>query len=762
MKVLIIGSGGREHALAWKLSQSPRLEKLWIAPGNPGTAEFGTNVPISVENASAIVTFCLQEHIDLVVVGPEAALMAGVTDLLTSHAIPVFGPSLAAAQIETSKSFSKQFMLRHGIPTPHFASFRDIREALAYLDQVETPIVIKASGLAAGKGVILPESKDQAQQCLHDMLVKGTFGPAGNEVLIEERVSGEEITLMAFCDGVDFQVMPPAQDHKRLLDGDLGPNTGGMGAYAPAPVCTPEMTRMIGKTVLQPALDGLRSEGIPFIGVLYAGLILTNRGIQVLEFNARFGDPEAQVVLPLLQTDLMDIMLACTTQTLSQLNMKWKPCFTTCVVLASPGYPAGTSPAIPITLPENEPDETIIFQAGTQRQNGGLVAYGGRVLGITGIGPDLSTASARSYQFIDQIHFPGAQFRRDIASRAMKSQSAYARAGVNIDTGTKAVEMIRAAVQSTYTARVLSDVGSFGGLFSAIDIQSMQDPVLVASTDGVGTKVKLASRLGCYRGIGVDIVNHCINDILVQGARPLFFLDYFATANLQPEILSEIVEGMSAACREAGCSLIGGETAEMPGVYLQGEFDVAGTIVGCVERNQILPRSGIFAGDCLVGLRSNGAHTNGYSLLRQLFADVNLDECLPGEDRSLAEMLLAPHRSYFPSLWPLLHNHPGLIKGLVHITGGGFFENIPRILPAGLGAIIQSQSWPVAPLFAFAQEIGSISSEEMYRVFNMGIGMVIVVAPEKVSLLKSLIAEETWLIGEIVSDDRRKVTLIPC
>jgi phosphoribosylaminoimidazole synthetase len=333
------------------------------------------------------------------------------------------------------------------------------------------------------------------------------------------------------------------------------------------------------------------------------------------------------------------------------------------------------------------------------------------------------------------------------------TKSDYAASGVDIDAGNKAVELMKAAVKSTYGPAVLAGIGSFGGLFEATSLKKMHNPVLVASTDGVGTKVKLAASAGRYRSIGHDIVNHCINDILVQGGRPLFFLDYFATSKVIPEIVAEVVGGISEACREAGCALIGGETAEMPGVYVEGEFDLAGTIIGALERESILPRPDIHPGDILIGIRSSGPHTNGYSLIRKIFEDVSLDTVYPEIGITLADALLAPHRSYFPLLYPVLPN----VKALAHLTGGGFIENIPRVLPEGVSIEIKKDSWPVPPLFSLIQQKGEIPTEEMYRVFNMGIGIVAIVSKEEVAMVQKAISEQTFIIGEVVSGNRRVI-----
>jgi phosphoribosylformylglycinamidine cyclo-ligase len=333
------------------------------------------------------------------------------------------------------------------------------------------------------------------------------------------------------------------------------------------------------------------------------------------------------------------------------------------------------------------------------------------------------------------------------------TSDAYISAGVSIDAGNRAIELMKDAVRATYNDSVLAGIGSFGGLFDVSAFKKMDHPVLVASTDGVGTKVKLAASVGRYRGIGHDIVNHCINDILVQGAKPLFFMDYFATSKLNPEHAAEIVLGIAEACKEAGMVLLAGETAEMPGVYREGEFDVAGTIVGILEREAVLPRPNLLAGDLILGLPSSGPHTNGYSLIRKVFEGEPLETVMPELGCSLADALLAPHRSYYSILYSLL---PG-IKALAHITGGGFIENIPRVLPENLSAVVHLNSWQVPPLWTVIQQKGNISMEEMYRVFNMGIGMVAIVDKAIVADFQSSISESTFVIGELVKGERNVV-----
>ena len=421
MNVLIIGSGGREHALAWKTAQSPRLTKLFIAPGNPGTVTCGENVPLDFNDHPAVVHFCKEQKIDLVIVGPETPLAAGLVDSLSAGGIRAFGPGQAAAQIEASKSFSKNFMVRHHIPTARFATFTQLDKALDHLRSIDYPVVIKASGLAAGKGVILPGTFAEAQSTLESILIDRAFGDAGYEVVIEERLSGPEVSLMAFTDGRSIKPMLPAQDHKRLLDGDEGPNTGGMGAYAPAPVFTPEMLNEAVATILQPAVDGMRLEGHPFVGVLYAGLILTEKGLSVLEFNCRFGDPETQAVLPLLETDLLDIAEACVNGTLTDLDIRWKNGAAVCVVLAGRGYPEQAEVGREVKVGPL-PEAVICFHAGTKLDHERVVTSGGRVFGLTAWSRDIASAIKMAYTNIDRVSFEGMNYRADIGRRALKGE----------------------------------------------------------------------------------------------------------------------------------------------------------------------------------------------------------------------------------------------------------------------------------------------------------------------------------------------------
>ncbi len=424
MDVLVVGSGGREHALGWKLRQSPRCGRLLAAPGNPGLAAVGTCLPIGADDADALVQLAMEERVGLVVVGPEAPLAAGLADRLRSAGIPVFGPSAAAARIESSKAFARDLMTRMGIPQPEYAVFTHGGEAQSYLVGLAargvTSVVVKASGLAAGKGAVVCETIAAAQQVTRAMLDEGAFGDAGREVVIEERLVGPEASLLVVTDG--YVVVPclPAQDYKRIGEEDTGPNTGGMGSYAPAPLVSGEVYAEALTTIVRPALRALAEAGTPFVGCLYAGLMLTAAGLKVIEFNCRFGDPETQAVLSLLDSDLLELLLAAAEGRLAASDTHWRPEKAVCVALVSAGYPGRYDTGMPITgLEEAQvlPGVTI-FHAGTRRaSDGALVTAGGRVLNVVGTGSSFACAMDRAYAAADCIRFAGKTLRRDIGLR---------------------------------------------------------------------------------------------------------------------------------------------------------------------------------------------------------------------------------------------------------------------------------------------------------------------------------------------------------
>jgi phosphoribosylamine--glycine ligase len=423
MNILVIGSGGREHALAWKAAQSPLADKVYVAPGNAGTALEAKleNVEIGVEAIDELVRFALSHDIGLTIVGPEAPLVMGITDTFTAAGLRCFGPSRMAAQLEGSKSFTKDFLARHKIPTANYRSFTEIEPAITYLQQVGAPIVIKADGLAAGKGVIVAMDLETAKTAVRDMLAGNAFGEAGHRVVIEEYLEGEEASFIVMADGKHVLPMATSQDHKRIGNGDTGPNTGGMGAYSPAPVVTEAVYRRIMNEVILPTIHGMASEGHPYSGFLYAGLMISADGTpKVIEYNCRFGDPETQPIMLRMRSDLVAHCLAATSQQLDREQTDWDPRAAVGVVLAAGGYPGSYAKGLPISgLPEPQCAVTKVFHAGTALQNDQIVSAGGRVLCATALGDSVGEAQQRAYELTRSIHWDGVYFRNDIAHRAI-------------------------------------------------------------------------------------------------------------------------------------------------------------------------------------------------------------------------------------------------------------------------------------------------------------------------------------------------------
>ena len=930
--VLLIGSGGREHAIAHRLMASSQVGKIFVGPGNGGTNSMGSkvvNVNVSSNDNNALLAFAQSHNINLVVVGPEQPLVNGITDAMASIGIPCFGPSAKAATIEASKAWSKDFMTRHDIRTARYQNFTDFAKAKAYIQSIEYRIVVKASGLAAGKGVLLPTSKEEAIQAIHHIMNDKSFGSAGDEVVIEEFLEGEELSLLAFTDGKIAVSMPCAQDHKRIFDNDLGPNTGGMGSYAPAPIGTPSIIKEC-MEMIQQTISGMSKEGNVYKGVLYTGFIITKDGPAVLEYNCRFGDPETQVLLPLLDSDLYEIMTACIWGNLTPPLVKWKNAYACTVVIASGGYPDKYATGDNINGLHNAsliPNATV-YHAGTLMKGNQVVTSGGRVLAVTGIENTLQKAVTKAYDGVRKIEFRGMQFRKDIAKKginaplrigvigstrgtslqpvidaimskklnatialvvsnkkdalildraskcniktkfigalnkdreeydaevthafevegvqlilmvgymrivsaaftehwanrcmnvhpsllpefaggmdlqvhsdviaAKKTTSGctvhyvtaevdggpivvqktcpvdtnetpeslkakvqplegiafieaitlfqnklinshetitYAQAGVDIDAGEALVEAIKPMCKATRRLGCDADLGGFGGLFDLSQAgYDASETILVSGTDGVGTKLKIAQSIGKHDTIGIDLVAMCVNDILVCGAEPLFFLDYYATGSLNVSEASQVVKGIAEGCLLSGSALIGGETAEMAGMYSKGEYDLAGFSVGAVKRSCILPKN-VCSGDILIGIKSSGVHSNGYSLVRKCVDKSGLkwDDISPFcPNETLGNSLLTPTRIYVKLLLPLIKD--GLLKGMAHITGGGLLDNLPRVLPDDVEANINlvECGWKLPPVFAWLQSIANLPINELLRTFNCGIGMVLVVDP---------------------------------
>ncbi len=420
MKVLVIGSGGREHALIWKLKQSPGITKLYCAPGNGGICGNVTCVPIPSNDVTALKRFAQAESMDLTVVGPEEPLTLGIADEFGKSGLPIFGPTARAAEIEGSKAFAKSLMKKYGIPTAEFEVFQDENSALRYVNLLDRPCVVKADGLAAGKGVIICDGKEDAAEAVRNMMGRKCFGLAAERLVIEERLQGEEISVFALTDGEDYVLLPAAQDHKRALDHDRGKNTGGMGSYAPVPHIPASLTETVERTVIQPVIRAMKSEGRTYQGVLYCGLMLTDHGPKVIEFNCRFGDPECQTLMPLIGNDLLELLTGVSRGNLKTVRMRFNPLSCVCVTLASGGYPDHYEKGKIITgIPEPLPPQTMIFHAGTQKTPEALITSGGRVLGVTSWAADLPAALRQAYELAGMIRFDGMHFRTDIGAKAI-------------------------------------------------------------------------------------------------------------------------------------------------------------------------------------------------------------------------------------------------------------------------------------------------------------------------------------------------------
>lgn len=662
-------------------------------------------------------------------------------------------------------------MARHHIPTAAFKTFvnSQYNDAVAYIKSnpfTSGRCVIKASGLAAGKGVLIPIDEAEALAALKSVMVDREFGDAGDEVVIEEYLEGPEISVLAFSDGYTIVPMPAAQDHKRIGEGDTGLNTGGMGAYAPAPVATAEVMDRVIKESLEPTLRGMRQDGYPFVGMLFTGFMITADGPKMLEYNVRFGDPETQALMLLLddETDLAEVMLACVERRLDSVKLGYREGFAVSVVAASEGYPGSYPKGVPITVGAT-PKGVEVFQAGTDIKDGQLVTAGGRVLAVAATAPTLRAAVDLAYEGLKAVEFKGKTIRRDIAYRALEGESktegtsaapkglTYAAAGVDVDAGNALVEAIKPVVKATRRPGANGEIGGFGGAF---DLKSagFRDPVLVSGTDGVGTKLRVALEHNKHDTVGIDLVAMSVNDLIVQGAEPLYFLDYYACSKLDVPVAADVVTGIATGCLGAGCALIGGETAEMPGMYHGDDYDLAGFAVGAVEREHMLPTTDMTAGDVLIGLPSSGAHSNGFSLIRKIISlnGLTFSDPAPWTEGTVGDALLTPTRLYIKPLLPGIREQ--LFKGMSHITGGGFTENIPRVFTAQpeLGVKINIKSWTLPPLFRWLMEAGNVAPLEMARTFNCGVGMVIIVGKEKAeAAIKSLKdnGEEPFVMGEV-------------
>ncbi|KAK4146364.1 phosphoribosylglycinamide synthetase [Dichotomopilus funicola] len=772
LRILLIGNGGREHALAWKLAQSPLVESIIAVPGNGGTAgvpKVVNSSAVAADDYPGLVELARKNAVNLVVPGPEAPLVDGVEGFFRDAGIPVFGPSKEAARMEGSKTFSKDFMKKHNIPTAAYENFSDFEAASRYIQSVNHNVVIKATGLAAGKGVLIPQTKEEALQGLKEIMQDKSFGSAGDEVVIEEFLVGDELSILSFCDGTTIKSLPAAQDHKRIGDGDTGLNTGGMGCYAPTQLATPQLIARVEREILQPTIDGMRKDGFPFRGCLFTGLMIAPDGTpKTLEYNVRFGDPETQTVLPLLESDLAKIMYACAGPVpyLEDIQIKVSSKFSTTVVVAAPGYPESYPKNIPMQVAD-APEGINIFHAGTKLSDGSLFTSGGRVIAATAQGNSLREAVDKAYEGVKLINFDRMYYRRDIAHRAFRAAEAasadgkltYAQSGVSIDAGNELVSRIKAAVATTRRPGADAIIGGFGGEVDLSAAGHPGAPIIVGAIDGVGTKLIIAQKMNKHDTVGIDLVAMNVNDLVVQGAEPFMFLDYYGCSRLDVSVATSFVEGVAKGCLAAGCALVGGETAEMPDLYTGDDYDAAGAAIGVMRAPQRLPRrDAMVEGDVLLGLASSGVHSNGFSLVRRIIASRGLqytDPCpwsTSSPPQTVGDALLTPTRIYVKPLLTALSNVPNAIKGMAHITGGGLTENIPRMLPPHLSGEVDIGSWDVPAVFNWLGQL--VEPAEMARAFNNGLGMVLAVdaarAEEVAAVLKKE-GETVWTVGRLVT-----------
>ncbi|NXK94266.1 PUR2 protein, partial [Formicarius rufipectus] len=764
-RVLVIGSGGREHALAWKLAQSPHVRHVFVAPGNAGTADSGkiSNSAVLVSNHTIVTQFCKDHNIGLVLVGEEALLAAGIVDDLRAAGVRCFGPCAKAAQLASNASATKAFLERHGIPTARWKAFSSPQEACRFIISTEFPArVLRARGPAARKEVTITASKEETCRAAQEIMQDRMFGDV---LVIEELLQGEELSCSCFTDGITVVPAPPAQAHKRLLDGDQGPITAGMGAYCPVPQVPEALLEQIHRGILQRVVDGMRQEGTAYVGVLQTSLMLTKEGLKVLNFKCQFGDPQCQVLLPLLQQDLFEVVEVATEGRLASLAPAWHGGSAACVVMASAGYPGQHRTGLRVTgLQQVEQRGLHVFHAGTTLQDGAVVTSGGRVLSVTAVREDLPQALGEATRGAATIHFQGATFRRDIGHRGVRllGQPLYVSVGLVCSPSLETKVQNQGSVQSfglfplemvgLCSAGSRSGPGGFAGFFD-LKASGYDDPILVSQTKGLGPKLQVAQVCQRHDTLGQDLVALCVNALLAQGAEPLFFLSHFSCGRLDAEVTERIQEGAADACRRAGCAFLGQEVSEVPG---SSELDLAGFVVGAAERGQVLlGLQRAEEGDVLLGLASPGIHGRGFGTVRRvlLTSSLHYSSPAPGScgDTTLGTIaLLSPARMFSPALLPLLRS--GHVKAFVPIAEG-LVGGISRVLPEHLSAVLDALSWKIPAIFCWLYKEGHLSAEEMAQTFPCGVGAVLVVQQDLAQHVLGDLRrrEDVWLIGRVVS-----------
>ncbi|NWV34429.1 PUR2 protein, partial [Grantiella picta] len=747
-RVLVIGSGGREHALAWKLAQSPQVKHVFVAPGNAGTADSGkiSNSAVLVSNHTIVTQFCKDHNIGLVLVGPEILLAAGMADALRAAGLGCFGPCARAAQLASSSSCSKAFLDRHGIPTARWKAFSDPQQACRFISSTDFPaLVVRAKTPSARKEVTIAASKEEACRAVQEMMQDRMFG---DMVVIEELLQGEELSCSCFTDGVTVASMPPAQPHKRLQDGDQGPSTAGMGAYCPVPQVPEALLEHIRDAILQHIVDSMRQEGAACVGVLQAGLMLTQEGVKVLNFKCQFGDPQCQVILPLLKSDFYEVIQATMDGKLcSCMPAWWENRAAVCVVMASPGYPGDSEKGMEVTgLLQAEQLGLQVFHGGTALKDGRVVTSGGRVLSVTAVKQDLMEALAEANRAVATIHFQGATFRRDIGQRGLRLLRQPLYVSPDVPCCPSPLPILDGPCRK-----------SGGGFAAFFDLKASgyDDPILVSQTKGLGDKLQVAQVCKRHDTVGQDLVALCVNDLLAQGAEPLFFLSHLACGKLDAEVMETIKEGIAEACRSAGCAFLGGEVTAVAAPCPPGHCDLAGFAVGAVERGQRLlglPRAE--EGDVLLGLSSPGIPGRGFGVVRNILLTSSLRCSSPAPGScghgTLGDVLLTPGKMFSPALLPVLRS--GHVKGFAP-TAEGLLGGISRLLPEHLSATLDALSWKIPEIFCWLYKEGNLSAEEMAQTFPCGIGAVLVVQKDLAQHVLQDIQrqQEAWLIGKVVA-----------
>lgn len=795
-KVLVVGCKGRETIIAKHLHASPYKVDIFNFGNciNPEMHSYCKDVRVFNDESNEtneIIKYAAEKDIDIAIIGSESYLEMGLSDKFLESGIKCFGPTQNLAQIETSKYFARDVMMFCGFESycPKFQYFSTFNKnsILAFLDELNHNYVIKANGLCAGKGVKVfgldIKTTEEAIQYCSDMILK--YGVC----LIEEKLEGIEYTLMSFTDGLTTIPMPVVKDYKRLLNNDEGEQTGGMGSISMSDHKMPFLTdddihtsQFINAAVVKHIQNLYPNE--KYRGVIYGGFMKTKTGIKIIEFNSRFGDPEVFNILSILKNDFFELCLKVVNGELHNYTIDYHN-LSTCVTYLVPNQYPNRKVVNQIYVQNVINRNDITYADISVDSDGREFLNGSRGIALIGIGNTLLEAKTKSLVEVKNIHAP-LHYRNDIGDDLIKythttshaTSYSYEATGVSVDVNEDVVAAIGPLVQSTYNNNVISKHGDFGGLFKT------GKGVLCASTDGVGTKSILVHKymgLEGFKSIGMDLVNHCINDVMVQGVYPMFFLDYYGAAKVDPKEVKMFIEGVCKACKEVNCVLLGGETAIMPDVYYPNVFDVVGFMVGYQKNKEnLIDNENMREGDIVIAFPSVSPHTNGYSLIRKIIDETNLmNDMSHSEQADFITYLCNPHRSYYNEIKYMMEHNIIQVRGLAHITGGGLIENPPRIIPDGLRMVLDSSKFRIPNEMLLLQKYGNISTYEMYKTFNCGIGLLAVISANSFEKIRKFLDnpsnethngikegnewKDAWVVGAIDrnnSMDKQKVIIV--